>query len=44
MTKPEEEELFIDCEGCGLNEDGLFIPYSQIPKIKKAITIWEENK
>ena len=43
MTRHPETDLFVDCDGCGINEDGLFIPITEIHKIEKAIKEWRKK-
>jgi len=41
MKRKPETDLFVDCEEVGVNQDGIFIPVSEIPKIEKAIKEWK---
>ncbi len=34
------KELFVECEMVGLDEDGIWIPVSEIPKIEARIAKW----
>lgn len=43
MRKPETD-LYVDCNEVGINQDGIFIPITEIPKIEKAIKEWRKTK
>ena len=44
MTRKPETNLFVECKEVGINQDGVFIPITEIPKIEKAIKEWKKNK
>ena len=41
MKRKPETDLYVDCKEVGVNQDGIFIPLSEIPKIEKAIKEWK---
>ena len=43
MIHHPETDLFVDCQEVGVNEDGIFIPVTEIPKIEKAIKEWRKT-
>lgn len=42
MSRHPETDLFVDCQMVGVNEDGVFIPVSEIPKFEEAIKKWRK--
>ncbi len=37
------KDLFVECEMVGLDEDGIWIPFSEIPKIEARIKLWRKK-